>query len=200
MDHKLLAESVKLCLKDLKTIENPIEYLYEVNQVLNRFKTNIFNIIKDPSLKEDPKEAIQFTIKGGAKIKFNELTSIESADFDKTFLYVNGTYIGKTITEINGYFNHCVCIDDVFDTSKISKIKGKYFNVNRSDTSYVSEQYLIETYLDYKMNRVSISLTSEKMADDVIKLELQINGIVYDQVLKSFGKEKSRFLSQLPVQ
>ena len=189
----LIIAALKQSLARCQKYEEPAEYVYQLNQVLNRFKTNLYKFITEDTLYEqDPKEFIQFRIATGWRtgLGFNGLPRF--LDSSPITLYVNGHVPNVQRQNKDCVFHKAVVIDDVIDIHRIRGIKEDYYTgALMSNSNYVTEQELIIFANPEAVNNVSMYFHSDKVADDVIVFNFQLNALVYQEAIKEHEEKRA---------
>lgn len=120
----VLIGALRLSLDKCNTISNPNEYGYEVNQVLNRFKTNLFKLIPDKAKHlYDPKEFIQIRLTFHWKTWMGKPGEVSVKEHSPVLLHVNG-FIPELGLRANRErtFIRTVDVSDIVNIDKIANI------------------------------------------------------------------------------
>lgn len=175
-----LIGALKISLNQCNTIEHPVEYVYEINQVLNRFKSNLFKLIpdKDKHL-YNPKEFIQLRICLGWKINLAYTGFISIKEQSPVLLHVNG-FIPELGLRKNKEttFIKAVDISDIIDLKKIAAIKTGYSYLKAES---ISEIKTIEEHLGHN-HGLCVYYDREARNDGGFDFTMQIAAMVYSRV------------------
>lgn len=182
-----IISAMKLSLNECKKHEDPARYIYELNMVLNRYKTNLFKLMENKhQYIQDPQEFFQFRINTSwvTRPGFGRVAEVSK--------------VGPVLLHVNGYrpyaherknkevsFNKAVRIDDVIDIRRIASVKTDHYSgLLMSSPLYKTENDIIsETIGEEKHNETSLYLNVEKNADDTIYFNMQLNATVDTKVV-----------------
>lgn len=180
-----IISALKISLGDCKKFEDPIQYVYELNQVLNRYKTNLFIAMTDGKDYEyDPKEFFQFRIGTSWRVGRGWNAEPKLMDSAPILLYVSGFYPEGHRKNRESSFNKTVDISDILDIDRIRLIKNDYYaDIAPSDRDYFNEHDLMEAALGSNYDNVSMHFNLDRTADEVIVFNFQLSAIVYDKVV-----------------
>ncbi|QZA70713.1 hypothetical protein AH04_240 [Erwinia phage AH04] len=175
-----LIGALKISLNQCNTIEHPVEYVYEINQVLNRFKSNLFKLIPDKAKHlYDPKEFIQLRLCLGWKINPTYTGFLSIKEQSPVLLHVNG-FIPELGLRKNKEttFIKAVDVSDIINLEKIATIRTDY---NLLKTETISEIKTIEEHLGHT-HGLCVYYDREARNDGVQDFTMQIAAVVYSQV------------------
>ena len=184
----IIIGALKLSLNDCNKIDHPAEYVYEINQVLNRFKTNLFKRIPDKTRQlYDPKEFIQLRICMGWKIYPTHGAHVGIKERSPIMLHING-FVPELGIRNNRErsFIKAVDISDVIDLEKNVNVKSDYYSKLQGDS--LSEAKLIHEHIGHDLNQC-IFYDREGRADGVYEFTMQIAAMVFlheDKDFRSF--------------
>lgn len=189
----LIIAALKQSLARCQKYEEPAEYVYQLNQVLNRFKTNLYNFITEDTIYEqDPKEFIQFRIATGWRTGLGFNGAPRFLDHSPIILYVSGHIPNVQRQNKDCTFHKAVIINDVIDIHRIRGIKEDYYTgAVMSNNSYVTEQELMIFANPEAVNNVSMYFQSDKIADDIIVFNFQLNALVYQEAIKEHEEKRA---------
>ncbi|QYN80132.1 hypothetical protein PQD71_gp194 [Kosakonia phage Kc263] len=181
-----IISALKISLGDCKKFEDPIQYVYELNQVLNRYKTNLFIAMTDGKDYEyDPKEFFQFRIATSWRVGRGWNGESKFLDSAPILLYVSGFYPEGHRKNRESSFNKTADITDLIDLERIRLIKNDYYaDIPANDRNYFNEHDLMEAALGTKYGNLSMHFNLDRTADEVIVFNFQLNAIVYDEVVR----------------
>ncbi|AEV89693.1 hypothetical protein OBP_256 [Pseudomonas phage OBP] len=198
-----IISALKISLNECKKFENPAEYIYELNMVLSRYKTNLFNMLEDKhKYLHDPREFFQFRISTSWRTKpgFSRVTTLK--DNSPIMLQVNGfqPFAGERKNKEKIY-NKAVRIDDVIDLERIMSLKSDHYYCGLMQSpGYVSEEDVILTQLGAeKYAEMSMYLNLDKTVDDVIVFSLQLNSVVPDSVMAKHNEASAAAIADNPM-
>jgi len=123
-----LIGALKISLNQCNTVEHPADYIHQLNEVLNRFKSNLYKMIPDKVHHlYDPKEFIQIRLCLGWRIKHTLDGDVSIIERSPVMLHVSGFVpeLGLRKNREKGFIK-AVDISDVVDLDKIAKIKTDY--------------------------------------------------------------------------
>lgn len=136
-----LVGALRLSLDKCNAIQDPNEYGFELNQVLNRFKSNLFKMIPDKAKHlYDPKEFIQIRLTFHWKTWGNKPGNANVKEHAPILLHVNG-FIPELGLRANRErtFIKTVDVSDIIDIGKIANISTEdtpeYAGVNTKSTA-----------------------------------------------------------------
>lgn len=190
IDH--IVGALKISLAECKKFTDPHEYIFELNQVLNRYKTNMFKMVtKDTSYAQDPKEFFHARIVTGWRTKRNYDATPRFLDSSPIMLYLNGYFMQTTGRQNHDITYHRgIDITDLIDLHRIRAIKDDYYAEGiRTEIGYLDEEDTMAVMLGSKVQDLSMYFHSDKTADDVIIFNFQLNSKVYDRVQRQYDLE-----------
>lgn len=198
-----IISALKISLGECRKYEDPAEYVYQLNSVLNRYKTNLYNLIKDKrDYLHDPREFFQFRIATSWRTRpgFGRVTTI--IEQTPIMLHVNGfqALTGERRNKESNY-NKAVRIDDVIDLERIASLKNDHYYCGlMASSSYVSEEDILREQLGIeKYAELSMYFTVDKVVDDGIVFTLQLNGNVVYSVVEQNNIEEANLIPSDPV-
>lgn len=177
-----LIAALRISLTECKKYEDPARYIFELNQVLNRYKTNLFKAITaGQDYEHDPKEFFHFRIATSWRVGKDWGMKPKLLDNSPVLLYVNGFYPHESRKNRELTFNKTVDISDIIDMERIRSIKTDYYSFDgtMSDRDYMSENDLMEVNLGPDFINTSMYFFVEKVADEIINFSFQLNSQVY---------------------
>lgn len=169
--------------------QDPQRYLNEVNQVLNRYKTNLFKSVVNPQeFLYDPREFIQFRITGEYATQRGFKNTSILTDKGRAMLYVNGFFpdVNSRINKEKIY-HKAVCIDDVFDLTAFHEIANDhYYRKYRPTDGQRTEQQDFEIKLGNYVGNMNIYFQRDARVDEVFVFNFQINAEVHHRVMSDY--------------
>ena len=187
IDELMIAKAIKLCISQLPKITDPIEYLYEVNQILNRFKTNLYKMMDERHSDHDPASLLTISIRSGGVIE--NAGGVNVAEVSKAFLKVYG---------IRGYGHvdgnpddFCVTLDisDVFNAKMFCLARPDYYVVRNQGLVRARERYWITNHPKVNPDRHGIHISSDAGLGRTYNITGLISAIIYPEVLEE-GRTK----------
>lgn len=187
IDELMIAKAIKLCISQLPKITDPIEYLYEVNQILNRFKTNLYKMMDERDSDYDPASLLTISIRSGGIIE--NAGGVNVTAVSKTFLKVYG---------IRGYGhvdgnpdNFCVTLDisDVFDAKAFCLARPDYYICRNRSVVRSRERYWIENHPKVVSDHHGLHISSDAGLGRTYNITGLISAIIYPEVLEE-GRTK----------
>jgi hypothetical protein len=172
-----LIGALRLSLNKCNKVDHPVDYIYEINQVLNRYKSNLFTMIPDKSEHiYDPKEFIQLRICMSWKTAPTFSNGMVIKERSPVMLHING-FIPELGLRKNKErtFIRAVDISDIIDLDKIANIKTDY---HLGSLEGISEAKTIEEHLG-TMGTTCIFYGRDATMGGVQDFTVQIAGQVY---------------------
>lgn len=186
-----LINALKISLGECDKYKEPDRYIYEVNQVLNRYKTNLFKSVKNPhDHLYDPKEFIHFRISGAFRTDRGWNDQAEVRDQSPTLLYVYGFFpsIGERINKERVY-HKTVRIDDVIRKDFIHLLYNDQYRKHERNVDAVwTEQKHFEDKLGVYAGDCSILFYQDTGNTDLKSFNWQINAMVSHSVLRDYNE------------
>lgn len=191
----ILINALKLSLNECKKYEDPAEYIYQINQVLNRYKTNLFSSIKDHHKHlYDPKEFIQFRIAGNYRTNRQFPDQSIVVDRGPVMLYVNGFFPneGERINKEKVY-HKAVRIEDVVRPDFMHDLYNDQYRKHERDTSAAyTEQRQFEDKLGDGSGLCCVYFSQDLGQMDLKVYNFQINSMIYPSVLSKYNLESAK--------
>ena len=183
-----ILSALRISLAECNKYKEPAEYIYQINQVLNRYKTNLFKMIPNKeNLAYDPKELFNIQIRGNWRCRpdFSRRTVI--IDSSPLMLHIVGFMpeIGRRLN-LEKNLSKSIQIDDVIDLELINQLKTDYYSEASKTTSndYEGEDKIIENSLGWKKAmQCSMYWKVDRAVDEVCVFSFQLNGQVYEEAL-----------------
>lgn len=119
-----LIGALRISLGECNAFKDPNKYGYEINQVLNRFKTNLFKMIPDKAKHlYDPKEFIQIRLTFHWQTWSGKMGDLSVKSSSPVLLHVNG-FIPELGLRANRErtFIRTVDVSDIIDINRIANI------------------------------------------------------------------------------
>lgn len=185
MINQILA-ALRISLSECKKYEDPAEYIYQINQVLNRYKTNLFKMIPNKELLAyDPKELFNIQIKANwrAQPDYKRRTTI--LDRSPVMLHFIGFMpeIGRRLN-LEKNVSKAIDVADIIDLDRIAGLKTDYYSRRVSDSEFLDEDTIIENAVGFaKANKCSIYWNAERAVDDIFIFSVQINAKADESVI-----------------
>jgi hypothetical protein len=188
-----LIGALRLSLDKCNTISNPNEYGYEINQVLNRFKTNLFKLIPDKSKHlYDAKEFIQIRLTFHWKTWSSKPGEANIKEHSPVLLHVNG-FIPELGLRANRErtFIRTVDIGDVVDINKIANI------IPDVSPEFTESNTIASSVIKHTLRGRDTCVYHESLGsfEGVRSFTMQISALVYSQADKderSYVQESDR--------
>lgn len=173
-----LIGALKLSLAECNSVRGSTEYIRAINEVLNRYKTNLYKLIPDKSLHlYDSKEFIQLRLCFSWKIKNNTREMIIK-EHSPVLLHVSGFVpeLGLRKNREKGFIK-AVDVSDVVD---LEKVAGTNF-ASHLDTDDNDDEPQEGMTLRQELGQ-GVYFTHDKSADGQSSICVQISGQVYQSV------------------
>lgn len=185
MIEQILA-AIKISLKECNKFTDPVEYIYEINQVLNRYKSNLYKAFTAAGETEyDAKEFIHFRIASSWTTRPGFDNKPKITVRSPVMLYVNGfTPTTERINKENQY-NRALDISDIISLERIASIRDDYHTRSAitANKGYMSEvDEILERY--YGTPDLSVYFLAEAGANDNYSFSFQINSVVFNSLVK----------------
>lgn len=182
-----VALAIKSLIARLPKGGDPIKYIYEVNQILNRVKSNLYKMMDETQSDVDPAEMISIVIKAGLNID-NFINGTKPNFYHPTTLKIYGFRgYGRLNGGLPEEFAVTLDISDVFDKDSLYKVRMDYFKDDLKGLKN-PESYLIENHPFVKSGRHSIYMRTSKNYDGTYLTSLNLAGIIYHEVLEEGRK------------
>lgn len=188
-----IAGALCKAIAPLKTIENDVDYLYEVNQVLNRFKSNIYSMMDETESDLDPATLLNITITGSRQLE----------DFGGAEVIVDRSPITLRVYGVRGYgfktavlgadFMHQVDISDIFRGDAIAQFHSDHFISNREGAQNVPRERDYRIYIaneQVRESRIGMHFDGHITTDRRYVISMIMSGIIFPEVLER-GRRKS---------
>lgn len=186
INEKNIANALALSIGEVNYTGDDRLYIYEVNQVLNRYKTNLYNMMDETKSNVDPATVIQFVLRSSIDISGQGMV-INLVRKNPTMLKVYGTraYGPEVYVEYEP-FQCTIDISDKFHSEALMGIRKDLF-VRETGTdkrpawktcheSMISHPDVLET-------RMSVSFQLIKSGHTDGCLSILMSGIIYPEVL-----------------
>ncbi|WNV45973.1 hypothetical protein [Aeromonas phage AerS_266] len=193
-----IAEAIKHCISKVSKDLEPVLYLYEVNQILNRFKTNLYKMMDETKSDIDPANLLNITIKTGAIIRNGGGVPVIS-EVSPVLLKIYGERgYGKMEVPAKA-FDHTLDISTVFDAKKFCQIKDDYYRPIGISGKREKEISVFERHPDVLQSRHCVHISSIYGVGFSYNITGIISGIIYPEVLeKGRSKIPNQFDSGVP--
>lgn len=198
-----IISALKISLAECRKYETPAEYVYQLNMVLNRYKTNLFRMMEDKhKCVHDPKEFFQIRIAMSWRTKpgLSRVTSL--MDNSPIMLHLNGfqPVVGERRNKENIY-SKAVRIDDIIDLERIMALKTDHYYCGLMlSPNYVSEEDALLNHLgEDKYSELSMYLNLDKTVDDVIVFTMQLNSCVSAEVIQKHLVDSAERMADNPM-
>lgn len=190
--------ALKISLAECKKYEDPAEYIYQLNQVLNRYKTNIYKLVeRKDMLAHDAKELIQFKICAHWRVRRGYDNKMKLMDKSPTLLHINGIFPEQQLRKNREItFNKAIPIDDVVDINRIMQLKNDYYDgPKNAEPGAMSPEDVMEQRYGWQMCNVALTYNYSRHADEVVSFDIQLSALVYNYVLRDAELELSAILA-----
>lgn len=189
----ILIGALKLSLDKCNTIIDPNVYAYEINQVLNRFKTNLFKLIPDKAKHlYDPKEFIQIRLTFHWKTWSGTPGEVSVKEHSPVLLHVNG-FIPELGLRANRErtFIKTVDVSDIVNINKIANI------ISDVPPEFVGNNTIASSIMKNTLRNLHTCVYHESLGsyEGVRSWNMQIAAMVYpneDIDTRSFVREIDR--------
>lgn len=193
-----LIGALKISLNECNRTEHPADYIHQLNEVLNRYKTNLYKMIPDKVHHlYDPKEFIQIRLCLSWKIKMSLDGVIVITERSPVMVHING-FVPELGLRKNREksFIKAVDVSDVVNLEKIAQIKTDYHLGMVEGESAIN---IIHNHLGEEASLgLGVYFTQDKYTDNQRALSMQISARVYwsvDKDDRSFVTDEDRQLT-----
>lgn len=185
-----LIGALRRSLNECNTISNPNEYGYEINQVLNRYKSNLFKLIPDKSKHlYSPKEFIQIRLTFHWKTWSSKPGQALIKEHSPVLLHVNG-FIPELGLRANRErtFIRTVDVSDIVDICKIANI------IPDVSPEFTESNTIASSIIKHTLRGRDTCVYHESLGsfEGVRTYTMQISALVYGEVDKD---ERSNVLA-----
>lgn len=204
-----IVAALKLSLKECDKYEDPCEYVYQLGEVLLRYKTNLFSLMSNRAeYVQDPKEFFHIKIVADWRVRPGYNRSQVLIDSSPTLLYINGfrPAVGERMNKEQS-FNTTVRVDDIINLNKIASIKTDYYQTPTlgPDNKVMMEEDIMAAKIGHAVGNSSILFQREWWVDEVMHFTTQINSQVHPSALAEhqlvmssvWANDSNRSLDQL---
>ena len=187
INEKTIANALSLSIGQVEYKDDPRLYLYEVNQVLNRYKTNLYKLMDESKSNIDPATVIQFVLRSSVDVsgQGNVVNLVRKND---TMLKVYGTraYGPEVYVEYEPF--HCtIDITDKFHSEALAGVREDLFlretNNEKRPAWFTCQNAMLE-HEEIFESRMSISFQLIKSGHTDGCLSILMSGIIYPEVLE----------------
>lgn len=193
-----LIGALRISLSECNAFKDPNKYGYELNQVLNRFKTNLFKLIPDKAKHlYDPKEFIQIRLTFHWKTWSGTLGDLSVKEASPILLHVNG-FIPELGLRANRErtFIRTVDVSDIIDINRIANI------VPDVPSELSGTNTIASSVMKYTLRGNDMCVYHESLGsfEGVRSWNMQISALVYrseDIDSRSFVQEVDRDRTKL---
>lgn len=189
---KQIGAALRISLTKCNVHTDPITYLFELNQVLNRYKSNLFKDLIKSDIGYDPKEAFQLRIATNWETKPGLLGRPTIVNRAPITLYISGFIPGggKERKQLEVKYNYAVDVSDVINLERIAGIKTDYHTRGAVALlkDYRSEVDMIQDRYPNREKDINIYFTGESQAYEYFVFSLQINANVYDDLIEQHNQ------------
>lgn len=196
MNLDILGNALRLSLSDCNKIENQGDYIYAINEVLNRYKTNLFRLIEDvPGVLYDKKELINLRISGSYRVKLETEIHVSHTVTSPVLLHISGfNPIPGVKRNLEDNFIKSFDVSDIIDMEKIMTLKSLYEEPVGFVRLYanVEEDKIFRSIIGDRINDMSLYHFSEAGTDDIVKVSFHISGVINDRVLRDLYMQQAK--------
>ncbi|QDJ97371.1 hypothetical protein D6_0212 [Aeromonas phage D6] len=133
INEQMLAGAIRKAIEPLTSIEDNNLFMFEVGQVLCRFKTNVYMMLDEDMCCRDPNELINFVITAGADV-VNAGGYTEIIKRDRTVLRISGVHdYGATTLEQGHEFLYNEDISDLIPADRLVRMHDTHFMSARQE-------------------------------------------------------------------
>lgn len=185
-----IVAALKVSLAECKRFEDPATYVYELSEVLKRYKTNIYTMLLDQAgPDQDPKEFFHIKIVANWKTRPGHRRSAEVFHESPTLLLINGYRPVKGVKQNKeDAYNTVAVIDDVVDLKRIAAVKVDYYKYSQGGIINQDEGELLVAGVGAEAVSSSIMFSREHTVDEIILFTTQINSQVQDTVVSAYQR------------
>lgn len=192
IDEVTIAGALKKAIAPLIKIENSVEYLYEVNQVLNRFKTNLYKLMDESQSDIDPATLFNIVITGSREI-INAGGIEEVVARSPITLRVFGTRgYGHDTLVLGAEYMHQIDISDVFRGDALAQVHSTHFMSSRVGAQLAPRGKELRHFLSHdlvKEDRIGMHMDSFLTIERRCVITMVMSGIIFPEALE-LGRRK----------
>ncbi|WZX10322.1 hypothetical protein ACP1_0033 [Aeromonas phage ACP1] len=181
INEKTIANALALSISQVEYKDDPRLYLYEVNQVLNRYKTNLYKLMDESKSNIDPATVIQFVLRSSVDIS-GQGNVVNLVRKNSTMLKVYGTraYGPEVYVEYEP-FQCAIDITDKFHSEALAQIRDDLFlretRNEKCNNAMLEHPNILES-------RMSIGFQLIKSGHTDGCLSILMSGIIYPEELE----------------
>lgn len=187
INEKTIANALALSISNVEYKDDPRLYLYEVNQVLNRYKTNLYKLMDESKSNIDPATVIQFVLRSSVDIS-GQGNVINLVRKNNTMLKVYGTraYGPEVYVEYEP-FQCTIDITDKFHSEALGRIRNDLFlretGTDKRPAWHTCTTAMLEhpNILESRMS-IGFQLIKSSLTDGC--LSILMSGIIYPEELE----------------
>ena len=192
INEKNVANALGSSINEVKYSGDDRLYLYEVNQVLNRYKTNLYKMMDESKSNIDPATVIQFVLRSSVDVS-GQGNVVNLVRKNNTMLKIYGarSYGPEVYVEYEP-FQCSIDITDKFRSETLAGICNDLFlrkTGNEKRPAWYSCHNSMIEHPDVLESRMSISFQLIKSGHTDGCLSILMSGIIYPEVLEK-GRTK----------
>lgn len=194
-----IISALKISLAECNKYEEPARYIFELSEVLKRYKTNLFLAAeKEYQLIQDPKELFNARINLSWHTRPTYGTNYEITDRSPVLLQINGLVpaINERINRERTY-NKAVDISDIVDLEKVAAIKTDWYE-REVGGKEISPEKIFEEHPDVDTYQTSVYFEADRTSDGRIYFATQISSVVDPVVERNHAERISALMSGDP--
>lgn len=192
INEKSIAKALALSIGEVKYTGDDRLYLYKVNQVLNRYKTNLYSMMDESKSNVDPATVIQFVLRSSVDVS-GQGNVVNLVRKNNTMLKVYGTraYGPEVYVEYEPF--HCtIDISKKFHSEALVGIRSDLFlretGNEKRPAWHTCHNSMIE-HPDILETRMSIGFQLIKSGHTDGCLSILMSGMIYPEALEK-GRTK----------
>lgn len=187
INEKTIANALALSISQVEYKDDSRLYLYEVNQVLNRYKTNLYKLMDESKSNIDPATVIQFVLRSSVDIS-GQGNVVNLVRKNSTMLKVYGTraYGPEVYVEYEP-FQCTIDITDKFHSEALAQIRDDLFlreTGNEKRPAWHTCNNAMLEHPDILESRMSIGFQLIKSGHTDGCLSILMSGIIYPEELE----------------
>lgn len=185
-----IISALKISLKECDKYEDQYEYIYQLNQVLNRYKVNLIKLIPNKtSFYYDPKEFYQIHI----EFDWSTKLAVGLLGQPKINLRFSGILPDPELRKNKEItFNTTTDISSIIDFSKISSIKIDHYQGHLTGhPDFKSEKNLLSEHLGDLVNDMCFYGFVNKVGNNIVDFYYRISADLPSASLDELTTEQS---------
>lgn len=192
INEKNIAHALALSISQVGYNGDDRLYLYEVNQVLNRYKTNLYKLMDESKSNIDPATIIQFVLRSSVDIGGSgNIQDIMHVNQSTLKVYGTRAYGPEVFVEYKP-FQYTIDVSKEFYAPSIAGVRTDLFSPDlnwQKRPAHVTCLNAMIEHPDTLESRMSISFQLSKVNNTEGNLSIVMSGVIFPEVLE-MGRRK----------